>query len=75
MTPRRRTAAELYDVAFAQFEAAGAQSRVELAESDARVAELKLAAELERNGRQAEADRLIAQVEREQRRAGPAPAP
>jgi hypothetical protein len=36
MTPRRRSAAQMYDVAFAALEAAGAQSRVELAESEAR---------------------------------------
>lgn len=70
MTPRRKTAAELYDLAFAQLDAANAQSRVEHAEIDARIAKLRLAAELERQGRQAEASKLIAQVEREQRRAG-----
>lgn len=70
MTPRRRSSAELYDVAFAALEAAGAQSRVELAESEARIAALKHAAELERIGRMGEAAKIIARVEREQRRAG-----
>jgi hypothetical protein len=60
----------MYDVAFAAFDAAAAQSRVELAEVEARVAKLRLAAELERQGRQKEADRVLAEVEREQRRAG-----
>jgi hypothetical protein len=68
MTPRRKSAAELYDLAFAALDAAGAQSRLELAESEARVARLKHAAELEKLGRQKEADRIIAAVAREQRR-------
>lgn len=70
MTPRRKSAADLYEIAFAQLDAARAQSRVEMAESEARVAKLKLAAELERNGRQKEADRLLAEVTRDQQRAG-----
>lgn len=70
MTPRRKSASELYDLAFAALEAAGAQSRLELLESEARIARLKHAAELEKLGRQREADRIIAAVAREQRRSG-----
>jgi hypothetical protein len=76
VTARRRTAGELYDVAFAAFDAAGAQSRVELAESDARVARLKLAAELERNGRQGRppsSSKCLAPADNEYRVFGPAP--
>jgi hypothetical protein len=68
---RKPTASQLYDTAFAAFEAAAAESRVELAGSEARVARLKHAAELERLGRQKEADRIIAQVRREQERYSP----
>jgi hypothetical protein len=72
MTPRRKTANELYDLAFAQLEAAGAQSRIEAAESESRVARLKMAAELEKMGRQKEADVILRGVEREQKRLGAA---
>jgi hypothetical protein len=68
VTPRPKSAAQLYDVAFAGLEAARAQSRVELAASEARLAQLKHAAELERLGRHAEARRIITAVERDQRR-------
>jgi hypothetical protein len=69
MTARKRSA-QLYDEAFAAFEHAAATGRVEAAETDARIAKLKHAAELEKVGRQKDADRLIGQVERDQRRLG-----
>jgi hypothetical protein len=68
VTPRRKTASELYDVAFAALEAASAQSRVEHAESEARIARLKHAAELEKQGRYKEAEKIIRAVQREQDR-------
>lgn len=68
MTPRRKTAAQMYEVAFAALEAAAAQSRVEQAESEARLARLKMAAELERMGRAREAATVLRGVEREQER-------
>lgn len=64
----RRSAAQMYDEAFASLEAAAAQSRLEAAASEARVAQLKHAAELEKQGRAKEAARIIAAVEREQAR-------
>jgi hypothetical protein len=62
------TAKQLYDAAFAAFEAAAAQGRVELAASEARLARLKHAAELERQGRHEEAAPIIAAVKAEQER-------
>jgi hypothetical protein len=56
----------MFDAAFAGMEAARAQSRVEIAASDARVARLKHAAELERIGRHEEAEPIIAAVRAEQ---------
>ena len=47
-------------------EAAAAQGRVERALSEARVAKLRAAAELERAGRLEEAEALIAEVRAEQ---------
>ena len=70
MSPRQKSASELYDLAVAAFDHAHAVSRVEMAATDARIAKLKHAAELEKIGRPKEAARLIAQVEREQRRLG-----
>lgn len=68
MVRRPASAHELYGVAFAALEAAGAQSRVELAASEARIARLRHAAELEAIGRNSEADQIIAAVQREQER-------
>jgi hypothetical protein len=65
-----RSAAEQYEVAFAALEAAGAQSRVERMQSEARVARLKLAAELERQGRYDEAREITEQVRAEQNEIG-----
>lgn len=70
MTPRPKSATQLYDAAFAALDHANAVHRVEMAETEARIAKLKHAAELEKLGRQREANKLLAQVEREQRRLG-----
>jgi hypothetical protein len=59
----------MYDAAFAALEAAAAQSRVEQAASEVRVAQLKHAAVLEKQSCAKEAARIIAAVEREQARA------
>lgn len=64
MTDSRAT----FNAAMELFEVARSESRVELALSESRVAKLKAAAELERAGRQAEADALIAEVRAEQER-------
>lgn len=57
---------EMFDQAAALFERALAKSRAETALSEARVAKLKAAAELERIGDLEESRRLIAEVRAEQ---------
>lgn len=68
MASRRKSAATLYDEGFAVLERARAESRVEHAASESRVARLKHAAELEGQGRMKEAEKIIAAVRREQER-------
>lgn len=68
MTPRRKTSAELYDAAFAAMEVAQAESRLEAAASESRIARLKHAKELLALGAEREALSLVKGVEREQER-------
>lgn len=60
--------AATFRAALALFEAARSESRVELALSEARVAKLKAAAELERAGRLEEARVIVDEVRAEQAR-------
>jgi hypothetical protein len=66
VTPRLKTSSQLYEIAFAAMDVASKQARVEMAAAEARVAKLKLAAELEKVGRVKEAGRVLAEIEREQ---------
>ena len=59
----------LFDAAMGMAEAAAAQSRVEIALSESRLAKLRAAAELEAAGRMEEAGKLLAEVRAEQERA------
>jgi hypothetical protein len=57
----------LFEQGLAAMEAAAAERRVEMAESESRVARLKLALEYERTGREQEAQRIYAEVRAEQK--------
>jgi hypothetical protein len=59
-------ATDTYAAALSLFESAAAESRVELALSESRVARLRAAAELERAGRVDEARELVDAVRAEQ---------
>ena len=69
VAPKVSESKRLFDAAMGMAEAAAAQGRVELALSEARVAKLRAAAELERAGRMEEAETLLAEVRAEQERA------
>lgn len=60
------TAKQMFDEATSLFEAALAQSRVERAASEARIARLRHAAELEKQGRYEEARPIIEAIRSEQ---------